>query len=125
MLLATLSLGHDITPTSSNLGLCRFNIYMGILLDILCPSYVILASIDRMLVTSPNARTRQRSTPRLAYICIIGVTLFWVLLHSGALVLGNIIELAPNYFTCYFESGTYVRRIVNLFAFLLQILLFI
>jgi hypothetical protein len=72
---------------------------------------LILAAVDRILVTSLNALTRQRSTLRLAYICIIGGTLFWVLFHSHALFLSGIIEFAPNYFQCYFQPGPYLTFI--------------
>ena len=102
---ATLSYGYNITPTAYNLGYCRFSLYMSFLLDKLSPFYLILASVDRVLVTSTNAATRRRSTRRLAYICISGVTLFWVLFYIFMPVLGGIIQIAPNYFTCYFTPG--------------------
>ena len=110
-LLATLSAGYDITPTSYSLSFCRFTFYMQILLDALCPSYLILASIDRVLVTSSNTRTRRYSTHSLAYISITGVALFWGLFHSPVFVLVNILELAPNYFLCYFQSAVYIQFI--------------
>jgi hypothetical protein len=95
-LLVTLFYGYNISPTSYNHVLCRFIIYITLILDVLSPFYLILASIDRVLVTSQNARTRQRSTCRLAYICIISGTMCWMLFHSHALVFSNIIEVAPN-----------------------------
>ncbi|CAF4157141.1 unnamed protein product, partial [Adineta steineri] len=67
-----------------------------------------LPSIDRVLVTSSNARTRQKSTRHLAYICIGCGTLFWILFHCHALILVDIQEIAPGYFTCYFRAGLYV-----------------
>jgi hypothetical protein len=104
-LFATLSNGYNISPSAYNLGFCRFYIYITLLSDVLSPFYLILASIDRVLVTSPNALTRQRSTHRLAYICIISGTIFWMLFHSYALALSTIVEFIPNYFYCYFSSG--------------------
>ena len=106
ILSATLVYGYNVTTASYNLGYCRFQLYMAVLLDILSPFYLILASVDRVLVTSTNAGTRQRSTRRLAYMCISGVTLFWVLFHIYALVSTSIIQIAPNYFACYFTSAT-------------------
>jgi hypothetical protein len=70
----------------------------------LSPFYLILASVDRVLVTSTNAGTRRHSIRRLAYMCISGVTLFWVLFHIYTLVSIDIIQVAPNYFVCYFTS---------------------
>ncbi|CAF1271657.1 unnamed protein product, partial [Rotaria sordida] len=111
LLSATLLLGYGISPISYNMALCRLNVYLALLLDGLSPSYLILASIDRVLITSPNARTRRRSTHRLAYMCIIGVTLFWILFHCYALLAANIVQLTPNYSTCYIESGIYLTFI--------------
>ncbi|CAF1143524.1 unnamed protein product [Rotaria sordida] len=42
---------------------------------------------------------------------IIGVTLFWILFHCYALLAANIVQLAPNYFTCYIEPGIYLTFI--------------
>ena len=90
---------------------------MAILLDVLSPSYLILASIDRMLVTSPNIATRRRSTPRLAFICIISVTLFWILFHSHILFLANITQVAPNNFVCYLSIWYTINIYLLLFTY--------
>ncbi|CAF0991618.1 unnamed protein product [Adineta steineri] len=108
VLFLILTTGYGIDVFGSNLFMCRFYYYTSYVLDILSPFYLILASIDRVLVTSSNARTRQRSTPRLAYICIGCGTLFWMLFHCHILFLTDIQEIAPGYFTCYFRAGSYV-----------------
>ena len=102
----TLATGYNIAPTSYILGYCRFSLYMTFVLEMVSPFYLILASVDRVLVTSTNAGTRRRSTRRLAYICISGVTLFWVLFHIYTLVSLGILQFAPNYFVCYAASVT-------------------
>ncbi|UJR29740.1 hypothetical protein I4U23_017288 [Adineta vaga] len=79
--------------------------------DVLSPLYLILASIDRIYITSLNALTRQRSTPRLAYFCIISTTLFCLLFHSHTLFLTEIFEAAPAYIICYFQLDTYLTFI--------------
>jgi hypothetical protein len=104
----TLLIGYNIDPTAYNLVLCRLRLYTIILFNLLSPFYLILASIDRILVTSRNALTRQRSTRRFAYLCLIVGTLFCALFHSHALMFTNIIQLGPNYFFCYFQSGVYL-----------------
>jgi hypothetical protein len=103
----TLSLGYSIDTSVYNLVICRLRLYITVLCNCLSAIYLIWASIDRILITSPNARTRQRSTPRLACICIGFGALFWALFHSHALILTNIIQLGPNYFICYFQEGVY------------------
>ncbi|CAF1481593.1 unnamed protein product, partial [Adineta steineri] len=104
VLFTTLSVGYSIDLTTYNLFMCRFFYYTSYLSDILSAFYLILASIDRVLVTSSNARTRQKSTPRLAYICVGCGTLFWMLFHCHALILMDIQEIAPGYFTCYYRA---------------------
>ncbi|CAF2052517.1 unnamed protein product [Rotaria magnacalcarata] len=71
------------------------------------PTYIIVASIDRTLITSANARTRQRSTRRLAITTVTILTLFWMLFHIHAFIFIEIIQLGPNYFVCYYQPGTY------------------
>ena len=85
VLTQTLAKGYSVDPTLYNLAICRFRIYTNLLFDVLGPSYLILASIDRILLTSRHALTRQRSTSRLAYVTIMSVTLFWLLVQSHTL----------------------------------------
>lgn len=108
ILIMTQLMGYDNPIAPFNLEFCRSGLYMGFVMDILCPFYLILASIDRLLVTSSNARIRQRSTRRLAYICIIGGTSFWFLLHLHVLFFATLIEVGPNTFICYFNNTIYL-----------------
>ncbi|UJR18083.1 hypothetical protein I4U23_004983 [Adineta vaga] len=118
---AVLSIGYGMTFIANTLSLCRFNLYMAFALDILSPSCLVLASIDRLLVTSPNALTRQRSTCRLAYISVICAALLWLLLHCHALILMYIIQLGPNIFICYTQSSIYLT-IINYYTLIKNIL---
>ena len=81
---------------------------MAILIDVLSPSYLVLASIDRFLITSPDTQRRQRSTRRLACICIISVTVFWTLFHSHILLSATIAQTAPNNFVFVLPSGVHL-----------------
>jgi hypothetical protein len=103
----TFQLGYSIDLSTHNLGLCHLRLYISILFDCLSPFYLILASIDRILITSPNALTRRKSSLRLAYICIVSGTLFWALFHIHAFIFGTIRQLSPNYFICYYQLGVY------------------
>ena len=111
MISSILSVGFGITSIIRTLGLCRFYMYMAYVLDSLSPGYLILASVDRLLITSPHARTRQRSTCRLAFISITCMTAAWLLFHTHALVLSNVIQLGPNVFICYTFDPTYLTAI--------------
>jgi len=104
----TLKVGFNVDYTIYYLGLCHLRFYAAILFNCLSPFYLILASIDRILVTSRNVHTRQRSTRRLAYLCLIIGTLFWAIFHCHALIFTEIIEQSPNYFICYYQPGAYL-----------------
>ncbi|CAF4031410.1 unnamed protein product, partial [Adineta steineri] len=119
MLLAILSNGYNIDPTVYSLSFCHFRYYALLLSAVLSPSYLILASIDRILITSPNALTRQRSTLRLTYICIIGITLFWLLAHMHTLFLTRIVEPVPNLIICSFQPRFYIA-FINYYTILIQ-----
>ncbi|CAF1462978.1 unnamed protein product [Adineta steineri] len=105
---SVLSIGYGVTFVTYTLGLCRFTLYMAFVLDILSPTCLVLASIDRILVTSPNALTRQRSTCHLAYWSVICATLFWMLCHIHSLVLMYVIQIGSNIFICYTQSPIYI-----------------
>ncbi|CAF1406980.1 unnamed protein product [Adineta steineri] len=111
ILIISLSFGYNIDLSSYNIITCRLLYYCSLLFDCLSAFYLILASLDRVLVTSPNALTRQRSTLHLAYKSVIIGTLFWMLFHSHTLFLVDFYELAPGYFVCYFQPGLYANLI--------------
>ncbi|CAF1399626.1 unnamed protein product [Adineta ricciae] len=108
LFITVLALGYNINPSLYNRTFCRFRLYAAALFDVLSPSYLILASIDRLLITSHCVRTRHRSTPRLAYLCILSVTLFWCLIHIHTLIFTDIIEPMPNVIICYFQPGIHL-----------------
>jgi hypothetical protein len=83
------------------LFIAKIYFYLRIVGGSTTPCYLVLASIDRALVTSIRALTRQRSTHRLAYRSIFGVTLFFILFYFYFLIIVNIYELFPNYRLCY------------------------
>jgi len=107
----TLEIGYNITPTVHNLVLCRLRLFATFLLNCLCPFYLLLASVDRVLVTSPNARTRQRSTHRLAYMSIIIGTLCWIVGLTHVLIFTNIIPVPASESICYLQLGWYSMAI--------------
>ena len=103
----TLTKGYNIDPTLYNLAFCRIRFYTTLLVDVLGPSYIILASIDWVLLTSQDALMRQRSTAHLACVSIMSVTLFWWVAQSHTLALCHIMVLGPGLTLCYFQLGDY------------------
>ncbi|CAF3538772.1 unnamed protein product [Rotaria sp. Silwood1] len=108
LLFTTFAAGYDIDPSSNNIIFCRFRYYIALVLACWESSCLILASIDRILITSPNARTRKHSTRRLATISMISIGLFWVIFHIHAWIFMEILQFAPNYFVCFYQPGTYM-----------------
>lgn len=68
---------HGIDPVNRDVSFCKIHFYIQFVFFMLTPYYLILSSIDRVLVTSSDRRTRERSTIRLAYRSIAGVTLMF------------------------------------------------
>src|SRR5579871_3365548 len=97
LLPAILQIGYNIEPGVYNLVYCRIRFYLGFLLACLPPFYLILASIDRVLVTSVNVQLRQWSNCHFIYKCIFVLTLFWSLFHIHALFYTNILLYGSNY----------------------------
>ncbi|UJR19566.1 hypothetical protein I4U23_022696 [Adineta vaga] len=102
-----MQVGYDIDPSSTNIVYCRFRFYTSYVFGCLGPFYMILASIDRSIVTSRDAGIRKRSTSCLAITCIIVLALFWMIFHIHAFIFTEIIQFGPNMFLCYFQPGNY------------------
>jgi len=107
LLLTTLAVGYDIDPSVNNISFCRFRYYIALVFACWISSCLILAAIDRTLITSPNAATRKRSTPRLVITSMIIIGWFWVIFHIHALIFTDILPVGPNYFVCYYQPGAY------------------
>ncbi|CAF1418079.1 unnamed protein product [Adineta steineri] len=111
LLFTILTLGYNIDPTTSNIVFCRVHFYITYILTCCEPYCLILASIDRVLITSPNAGTRRLSTRRLMVISIIFICSFWMVFHIHALIFTQIIQYGINYFVCIYQSGEYATFI--------------
>ena len=102
-----LDYGFNINSMGNNLIYCRCFTYVSFFASNCAPSYIILASIDRTLITSRSARIRQLSTRRLALISVITITLFWLILHIHGWFFIDLLQYGPNYFVCYYRPGVY------------------
>jgi hypothetical protein len=110
MVAAICIFGFNIQLQNSNVVLCKFYFYAAFLFSTLFPTILILASIDRLLISSQNVDTRLYSSKRLAYFSISISTIFWCIFFSHVLIEINIQELYPNYFLCYYDlSNSYYQ----------------
>lgn len=104
---AILQIGYNIDPSAYNLILCRCRYYFAFVLASLERFYLILASIDRALVTSTKFCIRKWSDTHFIGICISSLTLFWILFHIHALFYTNIYKYDENILICASNSGIY------------------
>jgi hypothetical protein len=102
--------GFNIQLQNSNVVLCKFYFYAAFLFAVLFPTILILASIDRLLISSQNVDTRLYSSKRLAYFSIGISTIFWSIFFIHVLIKVSIQEMYPSYFLCYYDlSGQYFQ----------------
>jgi hypothetical protein len=94
------------------------------------PSVLILASIDRLLISSQNVDTRLYSSKRLAYFSISLSTFFWTIFYFHFLIKVNIQEYYPSVFICYYDlSKVYIEFVsysimaVNVLFYFLMLML--
>ena len=99
---------YNIMPMLYNVDLCRFSVYMSHLIDILSPSYLLMAAMERLFLTSSDTRLQRFSTRRSTCMCVLVGTLFWALFHSCLLDFTNVAQLTPNYFLCYIDYRPYL-----------------
>ena len=98
--------GYSINAQNSSVLLCKLYIYAGFLFSTLFPTILILASIDRLLISSQNVDTRLYSSKRLAYFSISLSTLFWMIFSIHTLIKVSIYEVYPSRATCYYDIAS-------------------
>ncbi|CAF3833530.1 unnamed protein product [Adineta steineri] len=112
MLASIFIYGYNINIQNTNVVLCKIYLYVAYLFASVTPSILILASIDRLLISSQNVDTRLYSSKRLAYFSVSISTSFWIAYHLHILIKANIVEIYPSIFVCYYgTSTTYVNYI--------------
>jgi hypothetical protein len=120
----------NINPYNSISVLCKLYFYVVFLVSTLLPTVLILASIDRLLISSQNVDTRLYSSKRLAYFSVSINTVFWLIFFVHILIKVNIQEIYPSEFVCYYDLSqfylnfvSYCSLIVNFLFCLIMIVL--
>ena len=106
-LFSVLGAGYNSSPTNTNSFLCRLQYYVSLVLGCWQSSCLVLAAIDRTLFTSPNVRTRQRSTCRLVAVCTSSLGTFWLIANIHVWFYVTIVQIGPDSYTCYYRPGLY------------------
>ncbi|CAF3657777.1 unnamed protein product [Adineta steineri] len=106
-LLTNMLYDYNLDPSSYNIPYCKIHYYLQIIFIVMGDFYLLLISIDRVLITSSKATLRQRSNHRTAYRSIGGVTLIILLFHIHLFVGVGIYEIYPGFNYCYLHPGDY------------------
>ncbi|UJR10937.1 hypothetical protein I4U23_015122 [Adineta vaga] len=106
ILLNDLSMGYDIDPARDSIGFCKVKWYISCVTTILPVSFIVLACIDRLTLSSLSLRRLGWSQPRFAYRLIAGVSLFWLIFSIHAIIGGTVLS-EPGFSMCYIQPGAY------------------
>ena len=122
--------GFHISLHNSSSILCKSYIYTSFLFFCLSPTVLILAFIDRLLISSQNIDTRLYSSKRLAYFSLSIGTCIWVIFNIHILVMFNIKQIVPTVVVCLLDSSriytdfvTYFYSVMNVVFCLVMIIL--
>ena len=110
LIIRTLQFGYNIDPSSTSLVFCRLLYYISVVFSSCESSYLLLASIDRILITSSSATTRQRSTRRAAYLSMALISLFWAIFHTHLFIFIDILHFGPYYTVCFYRPQAYTTQ---------------
>ena len=113
ILATSLITGWRINAVNSSIVLCKLMFYVTFVVALLLPTILILASIDRLLISSQNVDTRLYSSRRLAYL-LIGISIvFWTLFNLHILVRVHIQQIGPSSVICYYDLSSAYFNFVN------------
>ncbi|UJR33021.1 hypothetical protein I4U23_020481 [Adineta vaga] len=88
--LLTVFAGYEMDFATKLTISCSFQMYLSYVFTAI-PSYLlIMASLDRMFISSSNVQIRQRSNKRFALLIIILICIFWILFHLHAFFFSEI-----------------------------------
>ena len=119
-----LDFGFNIHPYHRSMVLCKLRNYLINVAGFLSQTYLLLACIDRYLISLNRSSSRQINTVAVANRIICAVTGFWIVTLSHMLVYSSILQTSQF---CFFSSSSYVIFIsfhnLVLSGFLLPILM--
>ena len=95
--------GYGINVQDSNVIICKLFFYVGFYFSVAVPMFLILASIDRLLISSQNIDTRLYSSKRLAYLLCSINSIVWLIFFVHILIRVNLEEYSPSFRMCYFD----------------------
>jgi len=82
--------GYGIDYSIQSDAFCRIRMYISLVFSIIPTYLLVMASFDRMCISSSNAQTRLRMNQRFSLYAIGGISLFWSLFHLQAIFFSEI-----------------------------------
>ena len=122
MLGGILMIGFKMNMFNTSVFLCKAYYYVAFLFSTLLPTVLILASIDRLLISSQNVDTRLYSSKRLAYFSISINVFFWIVFYSHLLIKVNIQQPSSSTPLCYFALSPTYLAFVSYFTLIINTL---
>lgn len=98
--------GIPMDSVRTSLVFCKIKTYFTYVTSVLTPTLIVLACIDRLMLSSPKMNFRFWSQPRFAYRLAAAASIFWIAYSSHAFY-GSVIVSRAGYSFCYTEEGSY------------------
>ena len=109
--------GFNIDPTGKILFICQLEFYIGFVSSLLSTSFLVLASIDRFIMTSSDMNTHRFNTRSMAVKLILTLTLFSCIIHIHSFFLIIRPKDFSKSYSCMFQTGKYTL-ILSWYTFL-------
>ena len=117
--------GFAIDLTNSSVIFCKIYNYLLLSLPTLSATILILASIDRLLISSQNVETRLYSSRRLAYLLISTNTVLWSIFFFHVLIKFDLQQFTPSASTCLFNTLEFYNNFLTYSMLTINVLLFV
>jgi hypothetical protein len=112
-------IGFNINVQNSSVILCKFFYFLTFFISTLFPTVLILASIDRLFISSQNINADVYKSKRFAYFAISFSVFFWFVFSFPLLIEIHLVEIQPSVFVCSYDSSKFY--FVFLYYFLMTI----
>lgn len=117
--------GFNINLLNSNAIFCKLYSYTSFLFSTLLPTVLILASTDRLLISSQNVDTRLYSSKRLAYFSVSVSTGVWTMYFCHILIMVDLQEVFPGFNICFYSNAIGYREFVSYSSVILNSAFFV
>ena len=117
--------GFNINLLNSSVVLCKLYYYLVYVFSFYFPTVLILASVDRLLISSQNVDTRLYSSKRLAYLAIGICTFAWNIFSCHALIKMNVQQFSPTISVCTVDPSNFYIDFISYSTLVIAVLLFV